>query len=165
VAQDSWKKIGVDVETDMLEWSVFIGKYIDQGDFDACVLGWRMGVDPDLYQIWHSSQTDPHELNFCAFKNKEADDLIIRIRQEYDKQKQVKLCHRLHKIIYDEQPYTFISVGRWTALLDKRIVIVRRDEQGKVIGHERIKATKTGDYGYDFRRWLKHPTVPEFLPE
>jgi len=165
VAQDSWKKIGVDVRTDMLEWSVFIGTYIDQGDFDACVLGWRMGIDPDLYQIWHSSQTDPHELNFCAFKNKEADDLIIRIRREYDKQKQIKLCHRLHRIIYDEQPYTFISVGRWTALLDKRIVIVRRDVQGKIIGYERIKATKTGNYAYDFHRWLKRPTVPEFIPE
>jgi ABC-type transport system substrate-binding protein len=165
VAQDGWKKIGVDVNVDMLEWSVFIGKYIDQGDFDACVLGWSMGIDPDLYQIWHSSQTNPHQLNFCGFKNAEADDLIIRIRQEYDKKKQIELCHRLHRIIADEQPYTFISVGRWTALLDRRIVRVRRDKTGEVIGYERIKATKTGDYAYDFLHWLKVPKVPELLPE
>ncbi|MFH1732509.1 MAG: ABC transporter substrate-binding protein [Planctomycetota bacterium] len=165
VAQDGWKKIGIDVSVDMLEWSVFISKYIDQGDFDACILGWSMGIEPDLYQIWHSSQTDPNELNFCAFKNAEADDLIIRIRQEYDKKKQAELCHRLHRIIADEQPYTFISVGRWTALLDRRIIRVRRDETGKVIGYERIKATKTGNYTYDFHYWLKRPTAPEFLPE
>jgi len=165
VAQDGWKKIGVDVNVDMLEWSVFIGKYIDQGDFDACVLGWSMGIDPDLYQIWHSSQTNPHQLNFCGYKNAEADDLIIRIRQEYDNRKQIDLCHKLHRIIADEQPYTFISVGRWTALLDRRIVRVRRDKAGKVIGYERIKATKTGDYAYDFHHWLKRPKVPEFLPE
>ena len=165
VAQDGWKKIGIDVNVDMLEWSVFIGKYIDQGDFDACVLGWSMGIDPDLYQIWHSSQSNPNQLNFCGFKNAEADDLIVRIRQEYDKKKQVELCHKLHRIIADEQPYTFISVARWTALLDRRIIRVRRDETGKIIGYERIKATKTGNYAYDFHHWLKRPNVPEFIPE
>jgi ABC-type transport system substrate-binding protein len=165
VAQDSWKKIGVNVETDTLEWSVFIGKYIDQGDFDACVLGWDMGLDPDLYQIWHSSQTNPHQLNFCGYVNPEADDLIIRIRREYDHDEQVRLCHRLHRIIADDQPYTFISVGRWTAVLDKRIVIVRRDEQGNVIGYERIKATKTGNYSYDFQRWRKVADEPDLTVE
>jgi len=162
VAQDSWKKVGVDCKTDMLEWSVFIGTYIDQGDFDACVLGWSMGVDPDLYEIWHSSQINPHQLNFVGFKNEKADDLILRIRREYDKQKQVKLCHQLHRIIADEQPYTFISVRKWTALLDRRIIIVRRNTAGEIIGHERIKATKTGSYAYDFRRWVKWPKIPEF---
>ena len=56
-------------------------------------------------------------------------------------------------------------MGRWTALLDRRIIRVRRDETGKVIGYERIKATKTGNYTYDFHYWLKRPTAPEFLPE
>jgi ABC-type transport system substrate-binding protein len=80
IAQDSWKKIGIDVRTDMLEWSVFIQERVDKADFDAVILGWLMGIDPDLYQIWHSSQTNPHQLNFVGFNNPEADDLIIKIR-------------------------------------------------------------------------------------
>ncbi|MGD8470140.1 MAG: ABC transporter substrate-binding protein, partial [Desulfobacteraceae bacterium] len=72
IAQDSWKQIGIDVRTDLLEWSVFIQERVNKLDFDALVLGWSMGIDPDLYQIWHSSQTGPHQLNFVGFKNKEA---------------------------------------------------------------------------------------------
>lgn len=167
IAQDSWKKIGIDVRTDLLEWAVFIGKHVDQGDFDAVVLGWSMGIDPDLYQIWHSSQANPHQLNFVAFKNKEADDLIVRIRQEYDREKQAEMCHRLHRIIAGEQPYTFLFVRRWTALLDRRIFIVERDREdtGEIVGYERIKPTKTGSYMYHFNRWAKVSHEPELVTE
>ena len=116
VAQDAWKQIGIDVRTDLVEWSVFIQKRVNQLDFDALVLGWSMGIDPDLYQIWHSSQTGPQQLNFVGFANAEADDLIVRIRQEYDHDKQVAYCHRLHDIIAHEQPYSFLYVSKWTAV-------------------------------------------------
>jgi len=70
IAQDGWKQIGIDVRTDLLEWAVFIQERVDKADFDALILGWSMGIEPDLYQIWHSSQTNPDQLNFVSFKNK-----------------------------------------------------------------------------------------------
>lgn len=164
VAQDSWRKIGIDVRTDVLEWAVFIQERVNKLDFDAVILGWAMGIEPDLYQIWHSSQTGPNQLNFVAFRNREADDLIIKIRQEYDHEKQVAYCHRLHEIIAKEQPYTFLYVGKWTAILDKRIVIKEIDPDGKV-RYSRIKPTKTGDYTFYFNKWIKLHQVPRFEME
>ncbi len=164
IAQDEWKQIGIDVRTDLLEWSVFIQERINKLDFDAVILGWQMGIDPDLYQIWHSSQTHPYQLNFVGFKNKQADDLIIKIRQEYDHDKQVAYCHKLHRIIADEQPYTFLYVSKWTAVLDKRIVIKDVDEHGHVI-YKKITPTKTGNYTFYFNKWIKLPQVPDFSPD
>jgi len=164
IAQDAWKRIGVDVRTDLLEWSVFIQERVDKADFDALILGWSMGIEPDLYQIWHSSQTHPYQLNFVGFRNAEADDLIIRIRREYDHEKQVAYCHRLHEIIAREQPYTFLYVGKWTAVLDKRIVIRKRDEQGNVV-YTKITPTKTGNYSFHFNKWVKLPQPPVFAAE
>jgi len=164
IAQDSWRKIGIDVRTDVLEWAVFIQERIDKLDFDAVVLGWSMGIEPDLYQIWHSSQTHPHQLNFVGFQNEEADDLIVRIRQEYNPDRQVAYCHRLHEIIASEQPYTFLNVSRWTAVLDKRIVIKEVDPDGTV-RYSPIKPTKTGSYTFHFNRWIKLPEVPRFEME
>ncbi len=161
IAQDSWRKIGIDVRTDVLEWAVFIQERVNKFDFDAVILGWAMGIEPDLYQIWHSSQTRPNQLNFVAFKNREADELIIKIRQEYNHERQVQYAHRLHEIIAKEQPYTFLYVGRWTAILDKRIVIKEVDPDGTV-RYSRIKPTKTGSYGFHFNRWVKLPEVPRF---
>jgi len=163
IAQDSWKQIGIDVRTDLLEWSVFIQERVNKLDFDALVLGWSMGIDPDLYQIWHSSQIGPHQLNFVGFKNKEADDLIVKIRQEYDHDRQVQYCHRLHEIIAREQPYTFLYVGRWTAILDKRIVIREIDDSGNAV-YKKITPTKTGSYTFYFNKWIKLAEVPELTP-
>jgi ABC-type transport system substrate-binding protein len=163
IAQDSWKQIGIDVRTDLLEWSVFIQERVNKLDFDALVLGWSMGIDPDLYQIWHSSQTGPHQLNFVGFKNKEADDLIIKIRQEYNHDQQVQYCHRLHEIIAYEQPYTFLYVRKWTAILDKRIMI-RNSVDSATIVYKKITPTKTGDYTFHFNKWIKLAEMPELTP-
>jgi ABC-type transport system substrate-binding protein len=163
IAQDAWKQIGIDVRTDLLEWSVFIQQRVNKLDFDALVLGWSMGIEPDLYQIWHSSQTGPQQLNFVGFKNKKADELIIKIRQEYNHAKQVQYCHQLHKLIAYEQPYTFLYVGKWTAILDKRIVIREIDASGKVV-YKKITPTKTGNYTFYFNKWIKLAKVPELTP-
>jgi len=160
IAQDAWKQIGIDVRTDLLEWSVFIQERVNKLDFDALVLGWSMGIDPDLYQIWHSSQTGPHQLNFVGFNNPAADELIVKIRQEYDLQTQSEYCHQLHEIIAREQPYTFLYVGKWTAILDKRIVIKEVDDTGQISYHK-ITPTKTGNFQYYFNRWIKLPEMPE----
>ena len=161
IVQDAWREIGVDVRTDTLEWSVFIQERVNKLDFDAIVLGWVMGIEPDLYQIWHSSQTDPYELNFVGFQNERADELILNIRREYDKQQQVEYCHRLHEIIAGQQPYTFLYVGKWTAVLDKRIVIKEVDEEGEVV-YKKITPTPTGDYTFYFNKWVKLPEAPDF---
>jgi ABC-type transport system substrate-binding protein len=161
IAQDAWKKLGIQVETDLLEWSVFIQKRVNQLDFDALVLGWSMGIDPDLFQIWHSSQSGKYQLNFVGFSDPEADELIIKIRQEYDHQRQIAYCHRLHEIIARAQPYTFLYVGRWTALLDKRIVRMVTSADG-IVTYKQILPTKTGGYTYNFNQWIKLSQPPVF---
>ncbi|MEK7846742.1 MAG: peptide-binding protein, partial [Nitrospinota bacterium] len=162
IAQNSWKKLGIDVRADTVEWAVFLKKYIDVGNFDAVILGWSMGIDPDLYQIWHSSQTGPFQLNFVGYNNPEADDLIIKIRQEYDRNKQIEYCNKLHEIIYRDQPYTFLYVGKWTALMDKKIVIMERGAQGEEV-IKPITPTKTGNFRFHFNKWVKLSQEPVFL--
>jgi ABC-type transport system substrate-binding protein len=163
IAQDAWRQLGIDVRTDIVEWSVFIEERVNKSDFDALILGWVMSVEPDLFQIWHSSQTNPHQLNFVGFKDDEADELIVNIRQEYDHERKVRYCHRLHKIIAAELPYTFLFVRKWTAVLDKRIVIKETDDRGN-ISYRRISPTQTGLLDFDFNRWIKLSQVPRLEP-
>jgi len=163
IAQDAWKQIGIDVRTDLLEWSVFIEERVDKADFDAVILGWVMSVDPDLFQIWHSSQTNHYQLNFVGFKNQQADDLIVKIRKEYNHDKRVRYCHQLHEIIAREQPYTFLFVRKWTTILDNRIVIREVDNRGEVV-YKKITPTRTGLYDYYFNKWVKLAKVPRFAP-
>jgi ABC-type transport system substrate-binding protein len=162
IAQNAWKKIGVKCNTQAFEWAVFLEDFIENGSFDATVLGWTTPpTDPDLYQVFHSSQSGPQQLNHVAYNNPEADELIIRIRQEYDRDRQRDLAHRLHRIIAEDQPYTFLYTPRSTRVLDKKIVIVERNPDGGE-RYVKIYPTKGGNIVYYFNKWRKLEFTPDF---
>ena len=159
IVQESWRKIGVKSNTQLFEWAVFLKDFVNTLKYDALVLGWSMGIDPDLYQIWHSSQAGPKQLNFVGYKNTEADRLITRIRKEYDRLKQVKMARELHRIIARDQPYTFLYVTKSTQVLDKKIMIVEK-EGNKKERYSKIYPTKDGRIKYYFNQWKKLPSMP-----
>ena len=162
IAQNGWLELGIKCNTQIFEWAVFLKDFVNTHNFDAVVLGWSMGIDPDLYQIWHSSQTGKRQLNFVGYENEEADRLIVRIRQEYDKKEQIKMTHQLHQMIARDQPYTFLYVKKATQLLDKKIVIVEPDADGSGEKYAKIYPTRDGGINYYFNKWRKLNFVPQF---
>jgi ABC-type transport system substrate-binding protein len=161
IAQNAWQRLGVQVEALSLEWAVFIKERVNKLDFDAVVLAWGMGLDPDIYQIFHSSQTGQLQLNFVGYRNPRADDLIVRIRQEYDHARQVAMARELHRLVAADQPYTFLYVGRWTALLDRKIVRVVGERNGSPV-FAPIVPTKLGTYTFHLTQWIKTARPVEF---
>ena len=157
IAQQSWKQIGIKANTQVFEWTVLLSQFIDNGDFDAVVLGWSMGPDTDLFQLWHSSQSNPNQLNFIGYRNPEADRLIEAIRREYDPAAQRRLTHQLHRVIADDQPYTFLMTNLQTVVLDRKIVMVEAD--GK---YARIVPSQSGNIYYYINRWTKLEHAPQF---
>ena len=154
VAQNAWRRLGIKVETLIMEWAVFINERVDKGDFDALILGWSMGLDADLYQIFHSSQMGHFQLNFVGYSNPEADALMIRIRQEYNRARQVEMARRLHQLIAQDQPYTFLFVGKGLTLLDQKIVRMVRDPEGTP-RYLPIVPDKLGRINFHFNQWVK----------
>jgi ABC-type transport system substrate-binding protein len=161
IVQNAWRKIGVKCNTQYFEWAVFLKDFINTGSFDATILGWSMGIDPDIYQIFHSSQAGPQQLNFVGYNNPKADELILRIRREYDRERQRELTHELHRVIAEDQPYTFLFVGLSTRVLDKKIVIVERTQEGKE-RYVKIFPTQGGNITYYFNKWRKLDFSPDF---
>ncbi len=157
IAQNQWRKIGIKCNTQVFEWAVFLQDFINKHDFDAVILGWSMDINPDLYQIWHSSQSGPGQLNFVGYSNPQADKLMVRIRREYNHARQVELAHELHRIIASDQPYTFLFAPMSTVALDKRIVMVNDDGT-----YSKLKPTRTGNVYYYFNRWRKLAYMPNF---
>ncbi len=157
VVQNSWQRIGVKVNTQVFEWAVFLEDFVNPGRFDAVILGWLMGVDPDLYQIWHSSQSGRNQLNFVGYKSPDADRIIEALRREYDRDKQVDKARELHRIIAADQPYTFLYAPITTRALDRKIVMVTND--GDI---SPPRASKGGDVFFHFNRWRKLEAAPDF---
>lgn len=156
IAQNAWRRLGVKVETLSLEWAVFVNERVNKMDFDALILGWSMGLDADIYQIFHSSQMGPFQLNFVGYSNPAADELMLRIRQEYNQSRQVAMARELHRLIARDQPYTFLFVGKWTALFDRKITRQVRGPDG-TLQYAAIVPTKLGSPKFHFTQWIKVP--------
>ncbi|MFT5446659.1 MAG: ABC-type transport system substrate-binding protein [Gammaproteobacteria bacterium] len=157
IVQQAWRRIGVKCNVQLFEWAVFLKDFINTGQFDAVVLGWRLDLDPDLYQIWHSSQSGPNELNFVGFKDVRSDQLIEQLRREYDDEQQIRIAHELHQRIAELQPYTFLFAPKSTRLLDRRMVMRKADGT-----YEPVRAGGAGDLFYHMNRWQHLAHDPGF---
>lgn len=150
LVQRQLREIGIDVTLELYEWSVFIKDFIDARHFDACILGWGLSVDPDAYEIWHSSQIEKG-FNFTSYRNPEVDQLLVGGRREYDMQKRKEIYWRIHELIADDQPYTFLFVPLAISGLEKRFFLLQKDKAGQE--HlEPIRMEKAGLL-YDIRKW------------
>ena len=166
IAQNAWRRLGVKVEILSLEWAVFIRERVNKLDFDAVVLGWAMGLDADIFQIFHSSQAGPQQLNFVGYANPRADELMVRIRREYDDARQTAMARELHRLIARDQPYTFLYVRQALSLLDGKIVRMVRRPDGTP-QYVPFEPNRLGRINFHFDQWLKtpRPVLPPFRPE
>jgi len=158
LVQRQLHEIGIDVTLELYEWSVFIKDFIDARHFDACILGWGLSVDPDAYEIWHSSQIEKG-FNFTSYRNPEVDKLLVEGRREYDIQKRKEIYWRIHELIADDQPYTFLFVPLAISALEKRFFLLQKDKAGKE-QLEPIRMEKAGLL-YDITKWY----VPKMRQE
>ena len=163
LVQDDLEKIGIKVNTASYEWAVFINNYVTTRQFDALVLGWFTSYGYDQHSYWHSSQTEPPGFNFCSYINPEVDELLIKIRTTFDRDKIAKLCGRLQEIVYQDQPYLFLLQGYTAHALYKNKYVVRRPTEDGSWLTEPVRNTKAGSDGYDFYMpwWAPASMAPE----
>lgn len=116
-------KNGIKMELRGLEFNA-LGRVIDERSFDAITLAWSVPLTNDPYQLWHSTQVTEGS-NMTGFANAEADEVIEKIRVEFNDDVRSVLYKRLQKILHDEQPYTFLFNSATLAVYDKRFTNVK----------------------------------------
>ena len=164
IAQEAWRKIGIDCKIQAFEWTVFLEDFVHKLNFDAVVLAWVGGdISPDKYQLWHSSQTHEYQLNHAGYKNPRVDALLERVREEYDPDAQIALTREVHRLIAQDQPYTFLYEPTEPIVLDRRVVQVDHNPDGSEV-YRKIEPSPSGSIDVFFQRWRKLSTEPVYAP-
>ncbi len=138
IVQRRLAQIGIKVELRTIEWAAFIKEFINKGRFECCLLAWTIPPDPDLYDVWHSSNAKPGGLNFTYYKNPELDRLLSAQRRTFDQAKRKAIIDRIQEIMAEDVPYTFLYVPDALPIVNARF-------QG-------IKAAPAG-ITYNFIHW------------
>ena len=127
--KDELAKVGIELIPDPYEWSVLLPRIADR-KFEAMVMGWGGDIIEDNYQIFHSSQAGNRGSNYVGFRNAEVDALLEQVRRTINPAEQNVLCHRIHRIIHEQQPYTFLFARPIFRAVDKRFENVKIHKLG-----------------------------------
>ena len=92
----------------VIEWAALLKEHIRKRHFEALILGWGIGVDPDQFVVWHSSQQAPEQLNHIGYANPEVDALLERGRASCRQEERVATYHRLQQVLAEDQPLVFL---------------------------------------------------------
>jgi len=121
IVQDELRKHGIGASVRELDWTIFLAD-VKNRKFDAVLLGWAMSVnEPDAYQVWHSSQAANRGSNHISYKNDRVDKILEEYRREFNPQRRIELYREFQQILSDEQPYTFLFVGKSVVAVQRRM--------------------------------------------
>ncbi|MDD2717971.1 MAG: peptide-binding protein [Candidatus Wallbacteria bacterium] len=124
MAADYWKKVGIKASLKPCEISVIMDACYKLS-FDINLSDWSL-QDPDLYYYFHRWEIpEPPEgkggRNAVSYLNLEVCDLIQKGRTTMEIMVRTSIYHRLHELIYEDQPYTFLCNPECLYAVAKRI--------------------------------------------
>ncbi|MCG5493227.1 peptide-binding protein [Ectothiorhodospira variabilis] len=131
--RDLYARAGILMRPRPTEWSVMLD-LLNRKDFDAITLGWTSGVEIDVYQMFHSSQTVSGGDNFISYENPELDALIEKARATVDEEERMAIWHQVQRVLHEDQPYTFLMRRQTLAFVDDRLANLKRTRLGLNLG-------------------------------
>lgn len=144
--QQQWAKLGVQLQVRYFDRDELQASIIGNHDYDVLLYGVSIGVDPDVYAYWDSSQaaiTSQGHLNLSEYKSKAADQAIEAGRTRSDP--------TIRAVKYK----AFLT--QWTkdlpamALYQPNYLYISR---GPVFNFKRQAANSSGDRYYNVDNWM-----------
>jgi peptide/nickel transport system substrate-binding protein len=108
--QNYLKQVGIKVNLEFREWQAWKQDVFVDHDFDMVIANWAFDDSADISTLFHSGETAAWRNNFVEYSNPEVDALIVEAKTTLDREKQRTINQRLHAVLAEEQPYTFL----WT---------------------------------------------------
>src|SRR5512143_3116997 len=104
------KNVGADIRVEFKEWQAWKEDVFLDHEFDIIFASWVFDDSADISSLFHSGEIGPWKNNFGGYSNPEVDGLINESKLTLDHEKRRTINRKLHAVLADENPYTFL----WT---------------------------------------------------
>ena len=108
--QNYLKNVGVSVKVEFKEWQSWKESVFADNSFDVIFASWVFDDSADISSLFHSAEIGAWKNNFGGFSNPEVDALIVESKLTLDHEKRRTINRKLHALLAEESPYTFL----WT---------------------------------------------------
>ena len=113
VIQKMWQSAGIKTEINLVESGVIKSEVIKDRNFEILLFGEIVGIDPDPYPFWHSSQAGEAGLNLSNFINREADTVLEEARKISDPQQRHDKYVHFQNILNEYLPAIFLYTPKY----------------------------------------------------
>jgi len=133
VAQDTLRRIGVEMRVERLDWPALWSR-LKSGQFEAALSGFSPTPDPDsLFGMLHSSQIAGGQ-NYAAFRDAEIDRWLEEGRRELDPARRDAVYRRVAARLETAQPYATLFSPSVVGALNARFEGAEASPLG-ILGH------------------------------
>lgn len=140
ILKTQWEKAGARVNVKVLASADIQRDVIRPREYEALLFGEAAMIDSDPYSFWHSKEKRDPGLNLALFDNKDADDMLIALREELDPEKRKEKYRTFQEILYKENPAVFLYTPSYLYVVNGNVKGV--DIKSVDAGHFRLNNIK-----------------------
>jgi len=121
ILKNQWEKLGAEIEIKKFDIATLERDVIRKRDFEALLFGEILGMIPDPFPFWHSSQKGEVGLNLANYENKKADKVLETARQALAIEGRKKNLEEFQGLIIEDAPAIFLYNPDYQYLVSKEI--------------------------------------------
>jgi peptide/nickel transport system substrate-binding protein len=99
----AWQALGVTVAPREEPFGAFVERVVQRGDFDAAILGFDLGPDPDQTLLW-SSSAGRAGYNVGHYSNAQVDRLLAAGRATSDRAERARIYEEVQRAVLTDLP-------------------------------------------------------------
>ncbi|MEX1158103.1 MAG: peptide-binding protein [Thermomicrobiales bacterium] len=109
ILQEYWAAIGVEMTPQLEPFPALVERITETFDFEAILIGFQWGVDPDQSTMFSCDATAGAGFNMTNYCNEEVDSLLQAALVETDREARIELYTQFQNVIVDELPVTILD--------------------------------------------------------
>lgn len=119
--KSQWQALGVEVEIKTFDIPALERDVIKTRGYEALLFGEVLGMIPDPFPYWHSSQRTDPGLNLTDYSDKKSDDLLEEARKILDTDERKKDLETFQNLLIEKAPAVFLYKPDYLYLVSKEI--------------------------------------------
>jgi ABC-type transport system substrate-binding protein len=119
--KERWRALGADVEIKTYDILTLEREIIKPRNYESLLFGEILGLIPDPFPFWHSSQKKDPGLNLAMYENKDCDKLLEEARQSLNDEERKEKLEKFQDILIEDVPAVFLYNPDYLYLVSKEI--------------------------------------------
>jgi len=121
ILKNQWEELGAEIEIKTFDINTLEREILRKRDFEALLFGEILGLIPDPFPFWHSSQKGEFGLNLANYENKICDKLLEEARKSLDETERKEKLEEFQDLIIEDVPVIFLYNPDYLYFVSKEI--------------------------------------------